>query len=296
MKRSRGFTLIELLVVMAIIALLVSLLLPALAKARATAKLTKEGTQVREIHQAWVTWSGEFQGALPTPGLINRDKVAEMGNVQVPGRGPEDLKRNSHNNLYSACIMQNYFSPQMCLGTTEPSGKVFTKDDYNWERYNPALDSYWDPSFVAWLETSGSNVSYAQPPICGDRKKFEWRDSANSQFAAVGNRGPMGADSPQASTTNMLASLTVEFHGGRKQWVGQICYNDNHTRVEDSLYPEGIDYRELGTNNYEADNLFNNDQGDNSGTAICEGQDNFLTICAQVMVNNGVETHTIQWD
>ncbi len=79
MKRPRGFTLIELLTVMAIIALLVGLLLPALAKARAKAQMTKDATQIKQIHAAFTTFSRDFEGIFPTPGLINRLAVVAPG-------------------------------------------------------------------------------------------------------------------------------------------------------------------------------------------------------------------------
>jgi hypothetical protein len=194
--------------------------------------------------------------------------------------------------------MHNYLSPQICVGSTEVSGKVFVKDDYNFERYNPAppVNSYWDPSFVSALAGTGSNVSYAQPPLCGDRKLFEWRDTANAQFAIVGNRGPLGSDDPEAMIGNMLESITIELHGGRKEWVGQVCYNDNHTRVEDSVYPEGLSFRVPGGTTYLPDNLFNNDQGENAGAAACAGLDNFLTVCSKMDLSGGAPVPTLNWD
>ena len=107
MNRKRGFTLIELLVVMAIIALLIGLLLPALAKARAAAKLTQDGTQVKQIHTAWLVFAREFNGTYPTPGLIDRLPDPSLG-LDLPGRGPEDQSQNSHANLHSVVIMNNY--------------------------------------------------------------------------------------------------------------------------------------------------------------------------------------------
>ena len=107
MKKQNGFTLIELLVVMAIIALLLGLLLPALAKARATARQVKCSTQIQQIHKGWLTKGAEtVRGNFPLPGETNR-----IGTV--PGRGFEDEAKNSHANLYSLCVAQQFISTQI---------------------------------------------------------------------------------------------------------------------------------------------------------------------------------------
>jgi len=217
MTRKRGFTLIELLVVMAIIALLIGLLLPALAKARATAKLTKDSTQIRGIHQSWLVYSREFEGIFPTPGLI--DRLAFNG-VEEPGRGAEDEKMNDTARLHSTCVMQNYYSPQLCVGPTEPSGRVAIKDNYNYELYNvvPTVDIYWDDSFEASLTTL-SNTSYASMPMALDRKKRQWRETLDSLWPCVSNRGVKEGSLNDADYNK---SLTLLIHGGRNEWLGNI--------------------------------------------------------------------------
>jgi prepilin-type N-terminal cleavage/methylation domain-containing protein len=273
MNRKRGFTLIELLVVMAIIALLIGLLLPALAKARAEAKRLKDATQIKQIHQSWVVFAREFDGVFPLPGLIDREKDPILG--ETPGRGEEDVDQNNHANLYSACIMQNFFSPDLCVGPTEPSGKVLVKDNYNYEYYSPIEDNYWDPKFYANLAKE-SNVSYATMLLAGIRKTAEWRDSMNSRHAALGNRGVKDG-SLQKDDYN--GSITLQIHGGRKQWVGNIGFQDNHVEVLQSFVPEGINYDE------EPDNIFKPDcLGD-----VCTqfNGDIYLVMCHKIKGQDG---------
>ncbi len=318
MKRPRGFTLIELLTVMAIIALLVGLLLPALAKARAKAQMIKDATQIKQIHAAWTTFGRDYDGLFPTPGLINRlvvDDGSSLDGQQIPGRGPEDLQANNSAFMYSACIMQNYFTPQILVAPTEPSAYVAVKDDFDWSVYSPTLDVYWDSMppdyqvpqnsnmlqsyfpFAVDLQgdngeigTPGnglSNTSYAHMPISGARKIREWRDSLNSKWAIIGDRGPQDG-APLGSVCEDCPvyeeSITLEFHGGDKQWVGNIGFNDNHVALLHTVLPEGFNY--MQNNVPEPDNIFYNDfmQDCSSG----EGNDIWLTLISHITDTQGL--------
>ena len=295
MNRKRGFTLIELLVVMAIIAILLGLLLPAVQRARQNAKKLKDATQIGQIHQSWVIWSEEFNGVFPVPGLIFRQKVEAPGSPidgeYVPGRGPEFVPWNTSASLYSACIAQNYFSPELCVGPTEPSSRVAVKDDYNYQLYDPSASgtpSYWDHTFSSNLG-SQSNTSYAHLPLSGRRRVVEWRNTMNSQFAMIGNRGP---EFGQLGTV-YEESITLEIHPGRKQWIGNICYNDNHVESHNTFYPEGVNYVDPNGDGVQPDNLFNNDSGD--GQSSPTGYDIWL-VMYWGMTQSGDFGNFLVWD
>ncbi|MBX3374870.1 MAG: prepilin-type N-terminal cleavage/methylation domain-containing protein [Phycisphaeraceae bacterium] len=287
-SRSRtGFTLIELLVVMAIIALLIGLLLPALAKARAQARLLKDATQLKQVHQGWVVFSRQFDGKFPTPGLVRR---LQFNGQWIPGRGAEDLNANGTAQIHSLCIMQNYYSPEILYCPTESNTNVAVKDNYNFEVYNVSVTPpvYWDTTFGANL-AQVCNTSYASMPLGGDRKKQEWRESFNSKFAMLGNRGtPNGVLRKR--------DYTYEFHGGKNQWVGNVCYNDNHVATHDTFTPEGLDF--LRNNVSEVDNLFRNDTGtsDNPNQNNGAGFDCWLVVVRSITGSGANLQFAMTWD
>jgi prepilin-type N-terminal cleavage/methylation domain-containing protein len=263
-NRAGGFTLVELLVVMAIIALLLGLLLPALAKARATARQVKDGTQLKQIHAGWLTASNDSQGVLPLPGEINRVGA-------VPGRGDIDESLNHHANLHGSMIGRGYVNAQILVSPAEVNAKIVPCATYNMNQIAPANDRYWDTSptgFKADL-TSQSNTSYGVMPLDPTiRRSTEWRNTGNSRFAVLGNRGPRGGTLTGNDYTN---SKTLLIHGSTKEWDGNSCYNDNHVDYGRTFYPEAAKPLpqaacaggppDLVINNQSQDNLFKNDTG-----------------------------------
>jgi len=263
--RSKGFTLVELLVVMAIIALLLGLLLPALAKARATARQVKDQTQVKQIHQGWLTSANDTGGVLPLPGEINRVGA-------VPGRGDQDEQQNNHANLHGAMIGRGYVNAQILVSPAEVNSKVAACATYNMNAINAGADVYWDNVPQSGFKADLGNVcntSYAAMPIDpSSRRRAEWRNTGNSRFAILGNRGPKAGNPSGADYTN---SKTLLIHGGSKEWDGNIGYNDNHVEYGRTFYPENVKPLNQATcagggtdlviNTLSQDNIFKNDTG-----------------------------------
>src|SRR5262249_38878975 len=139
--------------------------------------------------------------------------------------------------------------------------RVSIKTDYNWEMYNATNvgtnpDTYWDSTFKADLANE-CNTSYSSMPIVGERQLKQWRESLDSNWAIVCNRGVRDGLVDQ---TNYNTSVTLQIHG-KKSWLGNICYNDNHVKPEKTFYPEGINYYNSGVAT--PDNIFKNE---NNGT------------------------------
>jgi prepilin-type N-terminal cleavage/methylation domain-containing protein len=260
----RGFTLVELLVVIAIIGILLAILLPALARARATAKATRDATQLKQIHAGWLSSAAQNEGKFPTPGSKRRLPV--NGQI-IMGRGAEDITQNHLANVHSLCVMENLYGPEMIISTVEVSPNVSGMNFYEYDRKNPAANVYWDDRMRADLQAV-SHTSYASMPLAGARKALHWRNSSDSSFTTIGNRGPKDGDIAQ-----MINSKTSEMHGPPREFAGFFVKNDNSVSFEQTFFPEN--FKRVGANN-DLDNVFRNDGG--SQTAAHQGSDNWLCL------------------
>lgn len=316
-KRPDGFTLIELLVVMAIIALLLGILLPALGKARAAARQAKCGTQLKQIHTGFLTYAAaEGNGEFPLPGNINRQGL-------IQGRGDPNELKNSHAHLYSACIARELFTPQLLVSPSEVSGRVAVCSNYNYASYRPAQDTYWDgdvadpanggaqgglgTNFRTGLQSDICHTSYATMPLMPrdstakkpSRRDLHWRNTSDSAFIVLGNRGVINGE---MNTNNYTNSLTLQIHGPKTSWEGNQCYNDNHVAFETTFFPTGLPCAEGSTvtasdancpTGSGLDNIFFSET--ETSTQRNRG-DVFLTIVRQVTGTQSNTTHEPQFD
>lgn len=240
MNRKKGFTLVELLVVIAIIALLIGLLLPALAKARANAQSLRDKTQITQIHKAALGFAEENKGWMPVPGLINR-VGANLG------QGDENFALNTTANLYSAMISQNLFNPDLLFGTTEVNSFIVPDQDYNYEAYKPMNDTYWDSTFQGDPSVAGCNVSYSHGALFGLRKKNDWKNTQRAGYGVFGTRGTGGGPGNNGGARTgpeYEKSPTLLLHGPKKQWMGHICFNDNHVETIQDFFTSLCTYQD----------------------------------------------------
>ena len=103
----------------------------------------------------------------------------------------------------------------------------------------------------------------------------------------IGNRGPQDGTPTGgvcAACPLYEESITLEFHGGDKQWVGNIGFNDNHVVLMHTVFPEGLTYLDAGIT--EADNLFYNDSEGSCTTGA--GNDIWLTLISSIDSSDGL--------
>jgi len=210
--------------------------------------IARDGTHLRQLHQVMAIYAQDAKSEYPRPGLIDRLAVHRDGaEVHLPGVGEEDVSRNITANLYSALIVQNYFTAELAISPVDRNPHVTVKADYNYEAYDPTEDLYWDATFQADLENL-SNASYAHLVLDGERVKLHWRAVAagadGPAIPVLGNRGPLGGEPD-------WASYTCSPHG---QWAGHLVANDGSMIFADAMTREGLEF-ERGSD-VRLDNVF----------------------------------------
>jgi hypothetical protein len=239
----------------------------------------KDSAQIKEIHKAFLSFANEHDGKLPTPGLI--DRLADPFLGETPGSGPEDFRQNKTANLYSCMIAQDYFNTDIVVGPTEVNPVVVEDQDYDYGSYDPGSDNYWDVQFKAEIygtpPQNVCNTSYAHMAICGDRKSVKWRDSQAPGDPIIGTRGIKGGVGPGSDDYDK--SPTLLLHGGRRQWVGNICFNDNHVEVLEHFYPQLTTFEPSNSDTGpQKDNIFAAEFDDHPNGPEAEA-DAWLVIC-----------------
>jgi prepilin-type N-terminal cleavage/methylation domain-containing protein len=104
------------------------------------------------------------------------------------------------------------------------------------------------------------HTSYAHLAVFGMRKRLKWRNAQRSNIPILGTRGTRGnylnVQYPQGCDLQVVTntwggslegvayrnSYTLELHGPRQQWVGNMVFADNHTDTLNGFFAGGIAY------------------------------------------------------
>jgi len=258
--RSHGFTMVELLVCLVVVAVIAAFLFPLFgSRPKRGHRGMKDSYQVRGVHQGMVMFAQNNNDRYPMPSLLDPEGFTIAGD---PAANP--AAKDTTSNIMSVLIYNGFFGPELCVSPAEANGSIKQMNTYAYSNpttaANPAK-ALWDPAFNADF-TGGKtgHFSYAHQAPTGERLK-DWTNSFSATTVAVGNRGPTvsattyGKDPLKSLPTFDTTSLTLQIHGARNTWEGNIAYNDNHVNFETRMDPDSMLYTDA-TGKQWADNLF----------------------------------------
>ena len=270
----RGLTLVE--VAAATIAILCLAIVvvaaaddPPVVNGESHPRSLQDRKQLKDISQAVIILEHEFNRPF-RPGLVDTLPMEVNGQVvDIPGRGEEDVSQNTTAAFYSYLISANYVKPTLLVSPVDRNPRVHVNRKYDYNRYNPGDDNFWDPNFQADLQTV-SNVSYAHPIMYGARQTVR-REAAKdgdprvgAALPALSNRGPaQGKPDPD--------SYTCGPHGN---WLGAVAWSDHRVTLEATMTPAGLVYG--AEDEKKPDNIFAVDDG-------MEGSDVVMSFTSDVV-------------
>ncbi|MCH7602744.1 MAG: cobalamin-dependent protein [Planctomycetes bacterium] len=104
-------------------------------------------------------------------------------------------------------------------------------------------------------DVDGVHASYFHLTMCGERWRTKWRTESTHSAAAV-IMGSRGTENGDITTDNYRLSQTLELHGAKNQWVGNLVFQDNHTETVVSFYPNQVIYQRQDSGTPTPDNIF----------------------------------------
>lgn len=321
MKRARhAFTIWELVAVIAVLLTVIAVFLPAIAMNRRAARELKDGTQIRGIHQAMITWSGQSFGEFPSPGSLDHSDT-------IPGIDTSDNPRlKTRKNLprwsLSMMVYLGFMTPEVLVSPAEvhPAIRVNT----TFQMSNPTAiapskrsRAFLDPSFAAYPDEPGGDTpiiggggtapaagtSYSFVAFAGHRRAA-WDVTFDRTQAVIANRGPWYSqdatynwslnrkDRRGAKRVLASESNTLLMHGSRTAWEGNVACNDGSVSFEMRpdpeympLFPQWFGGSQGNSRRTRYDNLFANENED-SDTAVYTSADDDITEATNTRRNN----------
>jgi hypothetical protein len=214
------------------------------------------------VDKAMIQFASQNNGLPPLPGLAGR--------TALNSQDPEDFSANHSATFYSYMIAMNLLRSEQLISPSEVNPAVRVKEDYNYNAYQPAQGSFWDPTFAVRIDDPkvGSNVSFAHASGCGQfASDTAWRDANSSSLAIIGTRGPRDG---ATSGPEFDRSPTLRFHDPKNQWVGSIVFKDHHAETLNTFV---IAMKHDAGQSFN-DNFFKPDRADTRGNRLTS--DSFL--------------------
>jgi prepilin-type N-terminal cleavage/methylation domain-containing protein len=221
-RQNKGFTLIELLVVISIIGLLIAILLPALNAARTAARKMTNNTQLRGIHQAFVTYSNgnkDWYPVVQSNGLIDGD-TTYFGTYQLSQANVDD-QALANDAVMVTMLNDGFYTPEYVInpkGQSDSAAPAGVVDAFN---YSYAMLFFSDDTIGAGSEEAPSPLGSA-----------EWKQTLNTRAVIMTDRLVYNSTS--------YSSLWTEADSTR--WQGGVVRNDNSVTSETSFVFDDLQY------------------------------------------------------